>query len=379
MTSPLELIVWHNSLLTWLIALGTGAGTFVALQLVQHLIRGRLTRLAERSAVLWDDVVVHALSRTKKTAIVVVALFAASSFLSIPPRQEVAFGRLLAIVVLIQIGIWVSGGLSFWLTGYTKRRLSTDPGVATTISALGFVGKLVVWVVLLLVALDTVGIDVTALVAGLGIGGVAVALATQNILGDIFASLSIVLDKPFVLGDFIIVGELMGSVEHIGLKTTRIRSLWGERLVFSNSDLLGSRIRNFGAMKERRIVIEIGTTYQTPRAQVERVPGMLRVAIEAESQARFDRAHFKAFGPYALTFEMVYYVLTGDFNAHMDVQQRILLRVFAEFEREGIEFAYPTQQLFLTRAPVRDVGVPVGDDIDESAMHRSLLATDGRR
>jgi len=379
MTSPLELIVWHNSLLTWLIALGTGAGTFVALQLVQHLIRGRLTRLAERSAVLWDDVVVHALSRTKKTAIVVVALFAASSFLSIPPRQEVAFGRLLAIVVLIQIGIWVSAGLSFWLTGYTKRRLSTDPGVATTISALGFVGKLVVWVVLLLVALDTVGIDVTALVAGLGIGGVAVALATQNILGDIFASLSIVLDKPFVLGDFIIVGELMGSVEHIGLKTTRIRSLWGERLVFSNSDLLGSRIRNFGAMKERRIVIEIGTTYQTPRAQVERVPGMLRVAIEAESQARFDRAHFKAFGPYALTFEMVYYVLTGDFNAHMDVQQRILLRVFAEFEREGIEFAYPTQQLFLTRAPVRDVGVPVGDDIDESAMHRSLLATDGRR
>jgi len=379
MTSPLELIVWHNSLLTWLIALGTGAGTFVALQLVQHLIRGRLTRLAERSAVLWDDVVVHALSRTKKTAIVVVALFAASSFLSIPPRQEVAFGRLLAIVVLIQIGIWVSGGLSFWLTGYTKRRLSTDPGVATTISALGFVGKLVVWVVLLLVALDTVGIDVTALVAGLGIGGVAVALATQNILGDIFASLSIVLDKPFVLGDFIIVGELMGNVEHIGLKTTRIRSLWGERLVFSNSDLLGSRIRNFGAMKERRIVIEIGTTYQTPRAQVERVPGMLRVAIEAESQARFDRAHFKAFGPYALTFEMVYYVLTGDFNAHMDVQQRILLRVFAEFEREGIEFAYPTQQLFLTRAPVRDVGVPVGDDIDESAMHRSLLATDGRR
>jgi small-conductance mechanosensitive channel len=188
-------------------------------------------------------------------------------------------------------------------------------------------------------------------VAGLGVGGIAVALAAQNILGDLFASLSIVLDRPFVLGDFLIVDDLMGSVEEIGLKTTRVRSLSGEQLVFSNTDLLNSRIRNYGRMFERRVVFQLGVTYQTPREQLQAIPGMVRDAVEAHGdRVRFDRAHFAKYGDFALSFEIVYYVLGPDYNEYMDIQQAINLDIHQRFEDAGIAFAYPTQTLFLERS-----------------------------
>jgi len=176
-----------------------------------------------------------------------------------------------------------------------------------------------------------------------------VALAVQNILGDLFASLSIVLDKPFAVGDFLIIDEHMGAVENVGLKTTRVRSLSGEQLVFSNADLLKSRIRNFGRMFERRVVFKIGVTYQTPRDKLQRIPAMIREAIQRQDKVRFDRSHFQAYGDYALTFETVYYVLSPDYNQYMDIQQAINLEIHEAFEAEGIEFAYPTQTLFLQR------------------------------
>jgi small-conductance mechanosensitive channel len=197
--------------------------------------------------------------------------------------------------------------------------------------------------------LDNLGVNVTALVTGLGVGGIAVALAVQNVLGDLFASLSIVLDKPFVLGDFVVVDDLLGSVEHIGLKTTRLRSLWGEQVVFSNSDLLKSRLRNFGRMAERRVSLDIGVTYQTPRAVLQAIPAIIREAIEEQVATRFDRSHFKGFGDSALTFESVYYVLSPDYNRYMDIQQAINLRIYERFESQGIGFAYPTQTVFLER------------------------------
>jgi small-conductance mechanosensitive channel len=179
------------------------------------------------------------------------------------------------------------------------------------------------------------------------VGGIAVALAAQNILGDLFASLSIVFDKPFVLGDFIIIGDSMGTVEQIGLKTTRIRSLSGEQLIFSNNDLLSSRIRNFKRMQERRVVFSVGVVYQTTKAQLETIPGILREAVEAQDSTRFDRAHFKEFGDFSLNFEVVYHVLTPDFGKYMDVQQAINFVIFERFDELGIEFAYPTQSIHL--------------------------------
>jgi len=181
----------------------------------------------------------------------------------------------------------------------------------------------------------------------LGVGGIAVALAVQNILGDLFASLSIVLDKPFVIGDFIVVDTFVGTVEHIGLKTTRLRSLSGEQVIFSNTDLLGSRIRNYKRMYERRVVFTLGLVYQTPMEKVESVGKILQEIIELEPQARFDRAHFKEFGDSALVYEIVYFIKTSDFNAYMDAQQRINLAIMQRFEEQGISFAYPTRTVYM--------------------------------
>jgi small-conductance mechanosensitive channel len=212
----------------------------------------------------------------------------------------------------------------------------------------GFLMRLVVWAAVLLLLLDNLGVNVTTLIAGLGVGGIAVALAAQNVLGDLFASLSIVLDKPFVVGDFIAVADFMGSVEHVGLKTTRLRSLSGEQVIFSNTDLLGSRIRNYGRMFERRVVSSIGVTYQTPAAKLRRIPEIIREIVQGQSKVRFDRAHFHKLGDSSLGFEFVYYVLTADYNHYMDVQQNINLALLEKLAEEGVEFAYPTQTLFVS-------------------------------
>jgi small-conductance mechanosensitive channel len=184
-------------------------------------------------------------------------------------------------------------------------------------------------------------------VAGLGIGGIAVALAIQNILGDLFASLSIALDKPFVIGDFIIVDQLLGTVEHIGLKTTRIRSLSGEQIVFSNADLLNSRIRNYKRMYERRVVFSIGVTYQTPYEKLASIGTTLKEIIESQPDVRFDRAHFREYADSSLNYEVVYYVKSPDYNRYMDIQQAINLEIYRRFQDGGIEFAYPTRTLYL--------------------------------
>jgi len=205
------------------------------------------------------------------------------------------------------------------------------------------------WSTLLILALDNFGVNVTALVAGLGVGGIAVALAAQNVLGDLFASISILLDKPFVLGDFVIVGDFMGTVERIGIKTTRLRSLGGEELVFSNSDLLQSRLRNFKRMYERRVLFSVGVVYQTDIATVEKIPGVLRECVETQKDVRFDRAHFKSYGDFALNFEIVYYVQSPDYNRFMDVQQAINLAIGKRFAEDKIEFAYPTQTVFVAK------------------------------
>lgn len=207
--------------------------------------------------------------------------------------------------------------------------------------------RVAVWSLVALMMLANLGVDVTALVAGLGIGGVAVALALQNILSDLFASISILLDKPFVVGDFIIVGEELGTVEKIGIKTTRVRSLGGEQLIFANNDLLQSRVRNYKRMDERRIVFRVGIVYETPGDKLEAISGMLREIVEGIEQTRFDRAHFAEFGDFALQFEVVYYVLSSDFAIYRDIQQRINLAIFRRFERESIGFAYPTQMLHI--------------------------------
>ena len=250
--------------------------------------------------------------------------------------------------LVIQMTLWAAALVDYFLDR-SRRAAPEEESAArkTTLNAAGFVLKLILAAIAVLLMLDNIpGVEITALVASLGIGGIAVALAVQNILSDLFASLSIVLDKPFVIGDFIIVDGYLGTVEHIGLKTTRLRSLSGEQLVFSNNDLLQSRVRNYKRMAERRIVFSFGVTYQTPADKLERIPELIRRLIESQETVRFDRAHFQGYGDFALNFEVVYYVLDPDYNRYMDIQQAINLEIFRTFRQEDVEFAYPTRTLY---------------------------------
>ena len=343
----LDQVVYGNPVRQWLIALGVFLAAAVVFRIVKAVVAHRAAKLAERTQTGWDDAVVQVFDATKLWFLLVLALFLASLTLVLPAKARTAVESVTVITLLIQAAVWGHVLITNSLTGYMKRRMETDAAAVTTVAAIGFIAKLLLYAFVLLLILANLGVDVTALIAGLGVGGIAVALAAQNILGDLFASLSIVLDKPFVLGDFIVVGDMMGTVEKIGLKTTRVRSLSGEQLVFSNNDLLSSRIRNFKRMFERRVVFSLGVTYQTPRDKLAAIPAMIREIVESQEHTRFDRSHFKDFGGSSLNFETVYYVTRPDFNLSMDIQQAINLAIYERFANLDIEFAYPTQTIYV--------------------------------
>lgn len=344
-----ESVFLGNPLRTWLLALATAVVVYIGLAIARRLVVRYLSALTRRTTTYVDDIVRDILSETKVFFLLFVSVYAGLRILTMTPDVSAAIRYIGVIVIAIQAAIWGNVLITGIVHRETERRLSADPDSAMTLNALAFIGRLVFWAVVLLMALDNLGVDVTALITGLGIGGIAVALAVQNVLGDLFASLSIVMDKPFVVGDFIIVDDKAGTVERVGLKTSRVRALSGEQLVFANSDLLQARIQNFKRMYERRIVFTLGVTYQTPRAQLAAIPGMIRSAIEEQAQARFDRAHFARYGDFAILFEAVYFVTVPDYNVYMDVQQAVNLRIHEAFEKAGIEFAYPTQTIFLER------------------------------
>jgi small-conductance mechanosensitive channel len=315
----------------------------MALRLVLHVCFRHASMLAQRLRLDRVQPLLEALERTKTFVLMLIAVWVGSQWLILPARAE-SFIRTAALTaVLVQAGLWAMTLLNGWLRAYRERQRASNPGALSSISAVGLLLKGALWICVLLVALDNFGINVTALVTGLGIGGVAVALAVQNILGDLFASLTIALDKPFVVGDFLILGDYMGTVEMVGLKNTRIRSLSGEQIILSNSDLLGSRIRNYGRMYERRVAVTVSVIYQTPRAQLEKIPGIIRAVIEAQPQTRFDRAHFLRYGAPGIEFEYVYFVTVAAFNTYMDINQAVNYLLHRRFEEEGILFAYPGQ------------------------------------
>ncbi|MDT8903507.1 mechanosensitive ion channel family protein [Anaeroselena agilis] len=226
---------------------------------------------------------------------------------------------------------------------------SGNPEKERSLRAIAPIFKVTVWMIGLVFLLDNLGFEISAVVAGLGIGGIAVALAAQAVLGDLFSYVAIVFDRPFEIGDFIIIGEHMGTIEHVGIKTTRIRSLSGEQVVFSNSDLTNSRIRNYKRMITRRVLFKFGVIYSTADEQLKEIPAIVKRIIEAAEGTTFDRAHFFSFGDFSLDFEVVYYVQGNDYNRYMDVQQTINLNLKEEFARRNIEFAFPTQTLYLQR------------------------------
>ena len=336
-----------NSVQDWAISLALLVITLGVLFVARLLVRGRLQKLADSRGGVAFDVARHVVGRSKGWFLFIVAINVSLRSIEASERFELVFGRLLVIGMLVQLGIWAVAGFGRFMALRRKQQLEEDASAVAAMDVVSFLTKVSIWAIVLLLALDNLGVNITALVAGLGVGGIAVALAVQNTVSDLFASLSIVLDKPFVLGDFLVIDGYYGNVEKVGLKTTRVRSLSGEQLVFSNNDLLNSRIRNYGQMVERRIVFNVGVVYQTPHDKLEKLPGIIEDIIVRQDSARFDRAHFQAFGPYSLNFEIVYYVESSDYRLYMDIQQAVNLEITRRFAEEGIEFAYPTQTLFV--------------------------------
>lgn len=345
----LETLFLGNTLQDWATALGLALIINVAVGALRWWVLKHFAAYAARTPTGFDDAFVAMMRQTRQWLILGVTLLIGTRYLTLSERLDVAFVRIATVSAFLQIGLWLSAGMNFWLTRFRNNSMSTDAAAATSLAAMSFIGRLLLWTVILLLLLDNLGIDVTALVAGLGVGGIAVALAVQNILGDLFASLSIVIDKPFVIGDFIEVDNFLGTVEHVGLKTTRLRSNTGEQIVISNSDLLKTRIRNYKRMQERRILFRFGVVYQTRPAQLKAIPGIVQKIIDDLAETRFDRAHFVQFGDSSLDFEVVYWMLNPEFIAFRNAQQQINLALFEQFGEVGIDFAYPTQTLFVQK------------------------------
>jgi len=363
LTNGLSLTIWNNSLKAYLFALAATAGVMMVLWLGRRVMIHYFTRRTRESGGDGYDFLLAVAERTLFPLLLVVSLYAGKGFLSFPAGvvSWIESGAVAAVV--IQAAIWANALVTFWFNRYQRQYRNLDAARVTTLRAVSLAARLLLIVIAAVLILDNLpGVEITALVAGLGIGGIAIALAVQNILSDLFASLSIILDKPFVLGDFIIVDAHMGSVEYIGLKTTRLRSLSGEQLVFPNNDLLQSRIRNFKRMAERRVVFELQVTYQTPYEKLAAIPDWIADIVARQEPVRFDRAHFQGFGEFALRFEVVYYVLDADFNRYMDIQQAINLGIIQKFRQEGVAFAYPTRTISLTDGR---------QDRESSALHRA--------
>ena len=327
--------------------------TFILLTVLaaaRKFVVSKLRVLSVKTESKIDDYVLIALEKTGHVFLTLISLYIGFYQYKFSKSIELMLDRAVIVIIAIQIGKLGSSLLSAGIENYFKKKNPAEIETErATIGLLTMTAKGVFFVTLFLFVLHNLGINVTALVTGLGVGGIAIALAVQSILGDMIGSMSIIMDKPFVVGDYIVVDSLEGTVEDIGLKTTRLRSNTGEQLIFSNADLLKSRIKNLKRMNQRRISMPIGVTYDTPKDKMAKIPAMLKVIAEAESNVRFDRCYFINFAASSLDFEFIYWIMSRDLILAREAQQSINLKILEAFEKEGISFAYPSQTLYLNQ------------------------------
>lgn len=344
----LQKTFFNNTVLSYIVIAGAIVAGLIVVRIITSVVIRILHRLASNTASRLDDVIIKIFRKNAVPLLYYGVFYVGTRSLVLPSAIDRAID-IIGILLLTLLGIRLLSGLvvyvfeAYWLK-------DADPDKKRGMRGLMPAIKVVVWGLGIIFLLDNLGFEISTVIAGLGIGGVAVALAAQAVLGDLFSYFSILMDRPFDTGDFIILGtDHLGTVEHIGIKTTRIRSLSGEQIVLSNSDLTSSRIKNYKRMDKRRVVFHIGVTYQTPAEKLKDIPAIIENIITSVSDTSFDRAHFSGYGDFSLNFEIVYHVLSSDYNKYMDTQQEINLRIYEEFEKRGVEFAYPTQTLFLER------------------------------
>jgi small-conductance mechanosensitive channel len=316
----------------------------IAFGLLQKFALSWLANIAERTKTDYDDTFVKIVRSFRPALFFFFAFWLATNLLTLSGIIGGVINTILVLWLVYQAVI---------ITGIVVEEIvfrhiakDRDPTTKGAMRLIAGIAQGIMWVFGILLALSNFGIDITSLLAGAGIVGIAIAFALQGVLSDLFSAFSIYFDKPFRVGDFIIVGDTLGTVQHIGIKSTRIKALSGEMVVLSNQELVSARVQNFKLMEERRVVFSFGILYETPLEHIKVVPNMVQNIIESIEGTRFDRAHFKAFGESSLNFEVVYYMLDSDYTKYMDAQQTINLAIMEQFAEKHIGFAYPTRTLY---------------------------------
>ena len=341
---PLDYLIYHNPVRAWLIALAVLVAGIAFLYVLKHVVVRRFEALARRTTSQVDDLVLELLRTTRFYFILLVTVAAAARVLTLPGRTWTFVYNAAVLALLLQAGVWGNAAIRFLVHRYTEQRIGADPSSVTAVAALGIIARGIVWSVILLMALKTVfGVDVTALVAGLGVTGIAVALAVQSVLGDMLAAVAIVTSKPFVVGESISAGDYTGTVRTVGLRSTRLTSNEGEEIIVPNKKLLDERVKNHSRQVERRVVWPLRLALDTPPATLARVPALIKELVEAQAPVRFERSHLKTIGETAFELETSYVVLTPDYTKHMDIRQTIYLALLERLAAEGVELATPTR------------------------------------
>ena len=335
----LDKVFWNNTIADYAVFLGALLLSAVLIFFFGRIVLRRIAARREQSQSPYGEFVLAGIKQYLLPIAYFTAFYYCTRLLTLNDTLSKIVGTLSTLFAIVMGAVFLSSLTAYF---FGKMSLGKDENGALAVKWLGRFAKGVVWVIALILFLDNIGVKITSLVTGLGIGGVAIAFAAQSALSDIFCFFTIFFDKPFELGDFIIAGDHMGTVEHIGLKTTRLRALGGEQLIVSNADLTGSRIRNYKTMQQRRVVFSLGVTYDTPGEKLRKIPGIIRSVVEHTQEATFARANFASFGAYSLNFEIVYYVLSSDYDRYMQINEEINLAIKEGFEQLGVSFAFPT-------------------------------------
>ena len=335
-----------NSVGNWVLALVAFLVTFTVLPLLKGYISAqrRKWEQAKRELPLAIEVATLLVSRTSKLFLFTIAVAFGCAFLSFPNNIEHGVRVAIVLTFWFQVGLWGMSAVRFAIDKRSTHG-ALDPALASSIDIIVFIAGIAIWAMAFLLALDNLGVEIKPLLAGLGIGGIAVALAVQTVLSDLLASMSIALDKPFTVGDALQVDDISGTVEHIGVKSTRLRSISGEQVIVSNADILKSRLRNNGRMRERRSIFTLNVIYNTPVEKLRAIPGVVREIVIAQPRTRFDRCHFLSYGDWSLRFEVVFFVTVPDYGVYADIQQAVNLAIYERFEAMGVEFAFPSRTI----------------------------------
>lgn len=342
-------IYYDNTIQSYLTVAGMILGGMIIIRLFRKSILFRLKKWATTTETNFDDYVVSAVERFVLPMLNVGVMYSAVKYLNLSESAATILRNAFVVAFTFYLIRLTTSSLKISLESYAKRQVGGEEKVKQ-LKGIMIVISIVIWSIGGVFLFDNLGYDVTAIVTGLGIGGLAVALAAQTILGDLFNYFVIFFDRPFEIGDFIVVDDKRGNVEYVGIKTTRIKSITGEQIIISNSDLTNSRVHNFKRMEKRRILFSLGVTYQTTPEQLKEIPKIITQIVTDQVGAQMDRCHFATYGDFSLNFETVYFVNEPDYVKYMDIQQAINLRIFEAFAEKKIEFAYPTQTIFMEKS-----------------------------